>query len=228
MSFRFQKFKSSLQGLFASEHAQTLLLQQIVDKVHKDHSDIRFSDAEVQAACDRMTDDNQIMVSEGLVYLVWCIIPLWKWRKDTGSMGEKHKIKSDQISVPYAPYLLGTKSYFGDHQYALWKQLSKYCLRDIPCFGIAFVKYKNKMIQSLWMNDIFHKHICKCFATFPTYRSTILYLLKGGFWIFSYSFRWKFNKWFLICVFVTLYSVALVSNRFAWKMIDWWLKNGRY
>jgi len=67
---KFQKFKSSLQGLFASEHAQTLLLQQIVDKVHKDHSDIRFSDAEVQAACDRMTDDNQIMVSEGLVYLV--------------------------------------------------------------------------------------------------------------------------------------------------------------
>lgn len=67
---RFQIFRSSLQALFSAEHVQTLPLQRIVEKLNKDYPDSQFGQSEVDAAVERMTDDNHIMLSDGQIFLV--------------------------------------------------------------------------------------------------------------------------------------------------------------
>lgn len=67
---RFQLFRSSLQALFSDEHAQVLELVRIVDRLKKDYPDTKFTKGEIDAAVQRMTDDNHIMMSEGQIFLV--------------------------------------------------------------------------------------------------------------------------------------------------------------
>ena len=56
--------------MFSLEHAQTLQLVQIVEKLKKDYPDTEFTQGEINAAVHRMTEDNHIMVSDGQVFLV--------------------------------------------------------------------------------------------------------------------------------------------------------------
>ena len=67
---RFQSFRSSLQASFSAAHSETLALSTIVENLNKSFSDAKFTQAEIDAAVERMTNDNHIMVSEGNVFLV--------------------------------------------------------------------------------------------------------------------------------------------------------------
>jgi len=67
---RFQSFRSSLQSSFSSAHVQTLPLTTIVENLNKSYADAKFSQSEIDAAVERMTEDNHIMVSDGNVFLV--------------------------------------------------------------------------------------------------------------------------------------------------------------
>lgn len=67
---RLQIFRSTLQGVFSERHAQTLPLTEITDRLNKDYPDAKFTTKEVDEAVHRMTEDNQIMLSDGTVFLV--------------------------------------------------------------------------------------------------------------------------------------------------------------
>lgn len=67
---RLKTFKSSLFKLFKQEHKQSLSMNQLRQQVDADHPGVEFSDAELWAAVNRMQDDNQIMVSDNIVFLI--------------------------------------------------------------------------------------------------------------------------------------------------------------
>jgi len=67
---RLKTFKSSLFKLFKQEHKQSLSMNQLRQQVDADHPGVEFSDAELSAAVNRMQDDNQIMVSDNIVFLI--------------------------------------------------------------------------------------------------------------------------------------------------------------
>ena len=67
---RLKSFKSSLFKIFKQEHKQSLTMDQIRHQVDTDHPGVEFSDAELWAAVDRMQEDNQIMVSDNVVFLI--------------------------------------------------------------------------------------------------------------------------------------------------------------
>lgn len=67
---RLKSFKSSLFKLFKQEHKHSLTMEQVRQQVDADHAGVEFSDAELWAALDKMQDDNQIMVSENVVFLI--------------------------------------------------------------------------------------------------------------------------------------------------------------
>jgi len=67
---RLKSFKSSLFKAFKEEHKQSLTLDKVRQQVDADHAGVEFSDAELWAAIDRMQDDNQIMVSDNVVFLI--------------------------------------------------------------------------------------------------------------------------------------------------------------
>jgi len=67
---RLQIFRSTLQGVFSEKHAHTLPLTDITERLKKDYPDAEFSSDEVAEAVHRMTEDNQIMLSDGTVFLV--------------------------------------------------------------------------------------------------------------------------------------------------------------
>merc|ERR1712150_53407 len=63
-------FRKNLNVVMSSAHAQSMPLADIVTRLENDHPDTTFTTAEVNAACDQMTEDNQIMVSDGQVFLI--------------------------------------------------------------------------------------------------------------------------------------------------------------
>lgn len=66
---RFQIFKFNLQKIFRESHEQSLLLERIKEEMNKNLTE-KFTDSEIQAAVARMTDDNQIMLADGTVFLI--------------------------------------------------------------------------------------------------------------------------------------------------------------
>ena len=71
---RFSQFKSSLFNLFESQHSQSLSLEAITANISSTESSgssqLDFSQEEVVEALDRMQEANQVMVSEGVVFLI--------------------------------------------------------------------------------------------------------------------------------------------------------------
>lgn len=67
---RLSKFRSSVVRAFSSEHAQSLPLERLTQLVNSDHHDNPFAPSEVGGALDRMQEANQVMVSEGVVFLI--------------------------------------------------------------------------------------------------------------------------------------------------------------
>ncbi|XP_037945606.1 DNA replication licensing factor Mcm3-like [Teleopsis dalmanni] len=62
-------FKNSLHKVFREAREQSLSLTRITEAINK-NNDEQFSDGEIEAAVHRMTEDNQIMVADGIVFLI--------------------------------------------------------------------------------------------------------------------------------------------------------------
>ena len=68
--FRLALFKSSLQGVFAAQHVQSLQVETVTVALHSDYPEAKFTKGEIDACLDRMQDDNQVMVSDQQVFLI--------------------------------------------------------------------------------------------------------------------------------------------------------------
>uniref|UniRef100_A0A8C9T4P1 DNA replication licensing factor MCM3 n=1 Tax=Scleropages formosus TaxID=113540 RepID=A0A8C9T4P1_SCLFO len=66
---RLKTFKAALLEAFRAAHAQSITLAALKDAINKDNKE-PFSATEVQAALSRMQDDNQVMLSSDIVFLI--------------------------------------------------------------------------------------------------------------------------------------------------------------
>lgn len=63
-------FKTSLFNLFKTDHSQSVPVDRIREYVNKENAENEFSDADMFAAIDKMQTDNQIMLSDNIVFLI--------------------------------------------------------------------------------------------------------------------------------------------------------------
>lgn len=66
---RLKVFKAALLEVFREAHAQSVGVTRLTESVNQDKEQ-PFSPEEIQAALSKMQDDNQVMVSEGIVFLI--------------------------------------------------------------------------------------------------------------------------------------------------------------
>lgn len=69
-SDRLKIFKNGLQKAFRDARDQSSSLANIIAFIDQNSGDIAFTDAEITAAVEKMTDDNQIMVADDMVFLI--------------------------------------------------------------------------------------------------------------------------------------------------------------
>ncbi|XP_022825885.1 DNA replication licensing factor Mcm3 [Spodoptera litura] len=67
---RLSQFKSALHQLFKEERANSLPLSRVTSFVNDKYSHETFDDAEILAALDKMTQDNQVMMADDIVFLI--------------------------------------------------------------------------------------------------------------------------------------------------------------
>ncbi|XP_054104643.1 LOW QUALITY PROTEIN: DNA replication licensing factor MCM3-like [Callithrix jacchus] len=66
---RLKAFKVALLDVFREAHAQSVGVNRLTESINRDSKE-PFSSVEIQAALSKMQDDNQVMVSEGIVFLI--------------------------------------------------------------------------------------------------------------------------------------------------------------
>lgn len=66
---RLKAFKAALLEVFKASHAQSVGLKAVMESINRDNPE-PFSVAEVKVALAHMQDDNQIMVSDDIVFLI--------------------------------------------------------------------------------------------------------------------------------------------------------------
>lgn len=66
---RLTAFKSNLQKVFRSSRSQSLSLDNIKKNINEDQAEA-FAAGEITAALRKMEEDNQIMISDGIVFLI--------------------------------------------------------------------------------------------------------------------------------------------------------------
>ncbi|XP_003474958.2 DNA replication licensing factor MCM3 isoform X2 [Cavia porcellus] len=66
---RLKAFKAALLNVFQEAHAQSVGLTRLTESINQGKEE-PFSAEEIQAALDKMQDDNQVMLSEGIVFLI--------------------------------------------------------------------------------------------------------------------------------------------------------------
>jgi DNA replication licensing factor MCM3 len=66
---RLTQFKTSLQRAFRDNRAQSLSLVRVRDSVNTDNVE-PFTQGEIHAAIDQMTEENQVMMADGIVFLI--------------------------------------------------------------------------------------------------------------------------------------------------------------
>lgn len=67
---RLKSFKVALLDVFREAHAQSVGMNRLTESINQNKED-PFSSEEIQAALSRMQDDNQVMVSDGIIFLIW-------------------------------------------------------------------------------------------------------------------------------------------------------------
>ncbi|XP_069692646.1 DNA replication licensing factor Mcm3 [Periplaneta americana] len=67
---RLKLFKASLVKVFREEHAQSLPLERVVEFANQDQGGEPFSQGEVSAAMTQMTEANQVMIADNMVFLI--------------------------------------------------------------------------------------------------------------------------------------------------------------
>lgn len=68
-SLRMAQFRSLVHKAFSDEHSQSLTVDRIESYVNAALSQ-NFTNAEITLALDQMQEANQVMVSEGMVFLI--------------------------------------------------------------------------------------------------------------------------------------------------------------
>lgn len=68
-SLRLKAFKAALLEVFKASHAQSVGLKALMKSINQDNPE-PFSSTEVKVALGRMQDDNQIMLSDDIVFLI--------------------------------------------------------------------------------------------------------------------------------------------------------------
>jgi DNA replication licensing factor MCM3 len=63
-------FKNGLQKLFRESRESSLPVDRIVNYINQNSGDVSFSQGEVTSALERMTNDNQVMVADEIVFLI--------------------------------------------------------------------------------------------------------------------------------------------------------------
>lgn len=69
LSLRMAQFRSLVHKAFSDEHSQSLTVDRIESYVNAALSQ-NFTNAEITLALDQMQEANQVMVSEGMVFLI--------------------------------------------------------------------------------------------------------------------------------------------------------------
>lgn len=67
---RLNIFKTGLQKIFRESHDSSLPVERIVDYINQNSGDVAFTQSEISAALEKMTNDNQIMVADEIVFLI--------------------------------------------------------------------------------------------------------------------------------------------------------------
>nr|XP_032515771.1 DNA replication licensing factor Mcm3 [Danaus plexippus plexippus] len=67
---RLSQFKSALQQLYREERANSLPLARITSYINEKYSHDTFESGEIHAALERMTQDNQVMMADDIVFLI--------------------------------------------------------------------------------------------------------------------------------------------------------------
>lgn len=67
---RLKVFKASLLNVFKAEHAQSLEFKKVREFVNKENAGAEFDDDEMHSAIQKMMDDNQIMLSDNVLFLI--------------------------------------------------------------------------------------------------------------------------------------------------------------
>lgn len=67
--FRLMAFKSGLQHAFRETRSQSLSLTQIRQIINSNNTS-PFTNGEMNAAIEQMTNDNQVMLNNDMVYLI--------------------------------------------------------------------------------------------------------------------------------------------------------------
>jgi DNA replication licensing factor MCM3 len=67
---RLKIFKNGLQKAFRESREQSMSLENVVKYINQHSGDEQFTEDEIASAVHKMTDDNQIMVADGIVFLI--------------------------------------------------------------------------------------------------------------------------------------------------------------
>ena len=67
---RLSVFRSKVGGAFSDEHVQSLPLSRLEELVNASYHENPFSSGEISAGLVAMEEANQVMVSEGIVFLI--------------------------------------------------------------------------------------------------------------------------------------------------------------
>ncbi|XP_076046418.1 zygotic DNA replication licensing factor mcm3-like isoform X2 [Oratosquilla oratoria] len=67
---RLNLFKSSITKIFKLERSQTVALTRLLEFLGKEHADAPFTQDEIDAAIAQMTEANQLMESDGFIFLI--------------------------------------------------------------------------------------------------------------------------------------------------------------
>ncbi|KAH9494473.1 Zygotic DNA replication licensing factor mcm3 [Bulinus truncatus] len=67
---RLKVFRSSLNQLFKKSQAQSVSLDSVKEHMASQHKDTPFTENEIMGAIDKMMDENQVMLSDNIVFLI--------------------------------------------------------------------------------------------------------------------------------------------------------------
>ena len=65
-----KSFRASLYNLFQKERAQSVQLDQVTRHVNSEHVAEPFTDDDIMSAISAMMDENQVMLSDKIVFLI--------------------------------------------------------------------------------------------------------------------------------------------------------------
>lgn len=67
--FRLSSFKTALNRAFQESRTQSLSLVKVTEFVNKDSSS-PYSPGEITAAIEKMSDENQVMMADGIIFII--------------------------------------------------------------------------------------------------------------------------------------------------------------